>query len=100
MADSSQTLRATYNSPTNPTFSHTAAIPFSTSNTTTERISYISALRSETSKLQSLINTELTTRMENDKAQQATDSATSSKKGVIDEIAEEENYGEEGVEED
>ncbi|OBT43819.1 hypothetical protein VE00_05400 [Pseudogymnoascus sp. WSF 3629] len=100
MADSSQTLRATYNSPTNPTFSHTAEIPFSTSNTTAERTSYLSALRGETSKLQDLINAELTTRMEDDKAQQASDSATSVKKGVVDEIAEEENYGEEGVEED
>lgn len=100
MADSSQTLHATYNSPTNPTFSHTAAIPFSTSNTTSERTSYISALRSETSKLQGLINTELTSRMESDKAQQASDLATSARKGVVDEIAEEENYGEEGVEED
>lgn len=100
MADSSQTLRASYNSPTNPTFSHTAAIPFSTSNTTSERISYVSALRSETSKLQGLINAELTTRMENDKAQLASDLATSSRKGVVDEIAEEENYGEEGMEED
>ncbi|KFY46665.1 hypothetical protein V494_00388 [Pseudogymnoascus sp. VKM F-4513 (FW-928)] len=100
MADSSQTLRATYNSPTNPTFSHAAAIPFSTSNSTSERTNYISALRSETSKLQDLINSELTTRMEDDKARQASDSTTSAKKGVVDEIAEEENYGEEGVEED
>lgn len=100
MADSSQTLRATYNSPTNPTFSHTATIPFSTSNTTSERISYISALRSETSKLQGLINAELTARMENDKAQQASDLAASTRKGAVDEIAEEENYGEEGMEED
>ncbi|OBT76125.1 hypothetical protein VF21_04877 [Pseudogymnoascus sp. 05NY08] len=100
MANSSQTLRATYNSATNPTFSHTAGIPFSTSNTTSERTSYLSALRSETSKLQDLINAELTTRMENDKAQQASDLATSAKKGVVDEIAEEENYGEEVVEED
>lgn len=97
MADSSQTLRATYNSPTNPTFSHTAAIPLSTSSTTSERVSYLSALRAETSKLQGLINAELTTRMENDKSQQASDSA---KKGAIDEAAEEENYGEEVVEED
>ncbi|KFY68262.1 hypothetical protein V496_01182 [Pseudogymnoascus sp. VKM F-4515 (FW-2607)] len=100
MADSSQTLRATYNSPTNPTFSHTAAIPFSTSNTTSERTSYLSALRSETGKLQGLINAELTTRMENDKAQQASDLATSARKGVVDEVAEEENYGEEVMEED
>ncbi|OBT69747.1 hypothetical protein VE03_00788 [Pseudogymnoascus sp. 23342-1-I1] len=100
MADSSQTLRATYSSPTNPTFSHTAAIPFSNSNTTSERTSYLSALRSETSKLQDLINTELTTRMENDKAQQASDLATSAREGVVDEITEEENYGEEVMEED
>lgn len=38
--------------------------------------------------------------MENDKAQQASDLAASTRKGVVDEIAEEENYGEEGMEED
>lgn len=100
MADPSQILRATYNSPTNPTFSHATPIPFSASNIASPRTSYISALRNETTILQRRINAELTNRMENDKAQQASNLATSARKDVVDEIAEEENYGEEGLQED
>jgi hypothetical protein len=100
MTDSSQTLRATYNSSTNPTFSHTTLIPLLTSGIASTRISYISALRNETAILQGRINAELTTRMENDKAQQTSNLTTSVKDDVVDEIAEEENYGEEVPQED
>lgn len=100
MAQPSQVLRATYNSPTNPAFSHTTNLPSLASNTVSERVNYLSALRRETAILQDRINVELTQRMEDDKAQQASDLAASGKKGAVDEVAEEENYGEEVPEED
>lgn len=94
-----QVLHATYSSPTNSTFSHTSELPSLGSNTVSERIKYLSTLRRETAILQDRINAELTQRMEDDKAQQASDLAASGKQGAVDEVAEEENYGEEVPEE-
>lgn len=100
MTPSAPTLQATYCSLTNPAFTHTAELPSLDRNNVIERVTYLSALRKETAALQDRINTELTQRMEDDKAQAATDAASGGNKRKVDEVAEEENYGEEIVEED
>lgn len=99
MASRAPTLTATYSSPTNPAFTHTAELPSLGANNVSERVAYLSALRKETAALQERINTELTQRMEDDKTQAATDAGCNNKRKV-DDVAEEENYGEEVVEED
>lgn len=90
-------LHATYSSPSNASFEHSANLPPVTSKSTSERVNYLSALQRETAALQDRVNTELTQRMEEDKAHEASDS---SKKGSVNEAAEEENYGEEVPEDD
>jgi len=51
--------------------------------------------------MQDYINAELTARMEEDKIREASNSNGATKeKGVVDEVKEEDNYGEEVVEED
>jgi hypothetical protein len=85
---SSQTpLTATYSSPTNAPFALTQPLP-----APTDKTAYLAALRKATSEMQSHINKELTSRMEDDKG-------VISKSGV-DEAKEEDNYGEEVPEED
>ena len=64
-------------------------------------MAYLGALRKATAELQERINAELTQRMEEDKARDATDAAEKGmKNGVVDEGKEEENYGEEVVEDE
>lgn len=99
MASSAPTLKAAYSSPINPAFTHTAELPSLGANNVSERVTYLAALRKETAALQERINAELTQRMEDGKAQAATDAAGNNKRKV-DDVAEEENYGEEVVEED
>ena len=99
MASSIPTLKATYSSPSNPAFTHTAELPPLGTNSVTERVAYLAALRKETAALQDRINTELTQRMEDDKAQAASDAAPGGNKRKVDDVAEEENYGEEVVDE-
>lgn len=94
---SSQVLSATYNSPTNAPFTHEQKISTPPSPKTSDRTTYLAALRAATVTLQEDINRELTARMEEDKALDIT--SASAKKGV-DESREEDNYGEEVVEED
>lgn len=68
-----------------------------------DKTAYLAELRKATAKMQEQINTELTTRMEEDKAREASDAngnSASKGKGVVDEAKEEDNYGEEVVEED
>jgi hypothetical protein len=92
-----QTLSATYKSPINEPFVHSHKIPAPLSSKTTDRTTYLAALRKATAELQESINTDLTARMEEDKAREAT--TNGAKKGV-DEAKEEDNYGEEVVEEE
>lgn len=100
MAQPTPILHATYSSATNPSFAHITELPRLMSNSSmAERINYLCALRRETAILQDRINAELTQRMEDDKAREAPDS-TAGKKDTADEVAEEENYGEEIPEED
>lgn len=96
-----QILSATYNSPTNASFTHTTWLPTPATTASEDRTTYLSTLKSAVAELQDKINTDLTTRMEEDIAREAAanGSLTSMSKGV-DENKEEDNYGEEVVEED
>ena len=100
MASSAPTLQATYSSPSNPAFTHTAQLPPLGANNVEARVAYLAALRKQTAALQERINSELTQRMEEDKAQVASEVAPGGNKRKVDDVAEEENYGEEVVEED
>ncbi|KAI6088733.1 hypothetical protein F4821DRAFT_81481 [Hypoxylon rubiginosum] len=78
--------------------------PLSTPNgtiTTEQKTAYLRSLRAAVSDLQSRVNSELTGRME-DEASRLSSGTTAGKKGSkgVDEVAEEENYGEEVVEDD
>jgi Gon7 family len=90
---------AIYQSPTNEAFSHTTKLPAPSSTKTTDRTSYLAALRKATAEMQETINKELTSRMEEDKAREAAANGISKAK-VVDEAKEEDNYGEEVVEEE
>ncbi|KAI1299915.1 hypothetical protein F5Y03DRAFT_243753 [Xylaria venustula] len=78
-----------------------------------DKTTYLRALRTATTTLQDAINADLTSRMERDVANAASNSGSDSgsgsgsaktakagKGGAVDEAAEEENYGEEVVEDD
>lgn len=96
-----QILSATYNSPTNASFSHATKLPTPASTAPKDRTAYLSSLKTAVADLQDRINADLTSRMEEDKAREASanGNSTSKAKGV-DESKEEDNYGEEVVEED
>ncbi|KAE9375829.1 Gon7 family protein, partial [Stipitochalara longipes BDJ] len=94
-----QLLSATYQSPTNEPFTHTAKLPAAPTAKTTDRTSYLASLRKAAAEMQDTINKELTSRMEEDKAREAAASGVPKAK-VVDEAKEEDNYGEEVVEEE
>jgi hypothetical protein len=94
-----QILSATYQSPSNEPFTHTTKLPAPSTTKTTDRTSYLAALRKATAEMQETINEELTARMEEDKAREAAASGATKTK-VVDEAKEEDNYGEEVVEEE
>lgn len=93
---------ATYASPTNAPFVITyelQAPPSGTANPTVpDKTKYLSGLRAATATMQEQINKELTQRMEEDKAREASKNGNMSK--VVDDAKEEENYGEEAQEEE
>ncbi|KAI1112951.1 hypothetical protein F5Y14DRAFT_452504 [Nemania sp. NC0429] len=110
-------LQATYTSPRwrDPQLLYTAplVIPADLSQSLEAKTSYLGALRAATVALQDRINTVLTARMEEDAREAMTTDAasgeTAGKTGgsiqqasaaAVDEVAEEENYGEEAGEED
>ncbi|KUJ13150.1 uncharacterized protein LY89DRAFT_153390 [Mollisia scopiformis] len=96
-----QILSATYNSPTNAPFTHTTKLPTPATTAPKDRTAYLSSLKAAVADLQDDINTDLTSRMEEDKAREASANGTSrSKAKGVDESKEEDNYGEEVVEED
>ncbi len=64
-----------------------------------DKSTYLAELRKSVTALQADVNRELTARMEEDKARDASTAAASGKK-VVDDEKEEENYGEEVQEED
>lgn len=86
------TLKADYLSPgTSQTFSHPLPAT-SPAASTKEKTAYLSALRTSIVKLQEEVNSYLTTKMEEDKANAIGNGAK------VDEKKEEDNYGEEDVE--
>lgn len=94
-----QILSAVYHSPTNEPFTTTLPISAPPTDKTTDRTAYLSCLRKATTELQERINTELTARMEEDKARGANGNGIAKAKGV-DEAKEEDTYGEEVPEEE
>lgn len=91
-----QVLSAAYQSPTNEAFTTTHDITAPPTDAPADRATYLSSLRKATITLQEQINTELTARMEEDKARGV---ETAKAKGV-DEAKEEDTYGEEVPEEE
>ena len=90
-------LTATYTSPTTThTFSSPLPLTPSSSSSVTEKTSYMTILRTNTSNLQDEINAFLTTKMEEDKSREA----GTGKKVKRDEERLEEMYGEEEADED
>ncbi|KAL2155379.1 hypothetical protein VTH82DRAFT_120 [Thermothelomyces myriococcoides] len=100
MATQQPALSATYTSATNEGFDVCIPITAPVDSTTVEaKAKYLSELRQSVISLQDRVNKELTARMEEDKAQEASSAAGSGAKAVDDE-KEEENYGEEVQEEE
>lgn len=94
-------LSASYTSPTNAPFTLTHALEAPTSGTINpsvpDKTKYLAELRQATATMQEQINKELTQRMEEDKAVEATKNGKAAH--GVDEAKEEENYGEEAQEE-
>ncbi|KAK4133263.1 hypothetical protein BT67DRAFT_383515 [Trichocladium antarcticum] len=89
------TLSANYSSNTNAPF--TVALPLTAPRDGTSvasKTKYLSELRQSVISMQGQINRELTARMEEDKARDASAAAATGAK-VVDDEKEEENYGEE-----
>ena len=91
-----QILSVTYQSPDNAAFTYTQKLPTPPTVKTSDRTSYLGALRKAAAKMQEQINKELTARMEEDKARDA----EGTKPKAVDDAKEEDNYGEEIVEEE
>ncbi|ROW17028.1 hypothetical protein VPNG_01255 [Cytospora leucostoma] len=95
-------LTASYRSPSNAPFTvahELQAPPSGTTNPTVpDKTKYLNDLRKATASLQEQINKELTQRMEEDKATEASKNGKAPK--GVDEAKEEENYGEEVPEEE
>lgn len=90
-----QTISAIYQAPSHASFTHTQKIPTPPTASPADKAKYLGALRKAAAEMQEQINTELTARMEEDRAREAGNG-----KGSVDEAKEEDNYGEEVVEED
>ncbi|KAM3551413.1 hypothetical protein MY1884_007735 [Beauveria asiatica] len=87
------TLTASYTSPTNEAFAITTPLPSSYSSSS-DKTSHLGALRVAVADAQDTINKELTARMEEDKARDAS-AAGAAAAAAVDDAKEEENYGEE-----
>ncbi|KAM3444464.1 hypothetical protein NHJ13734_001431 [Beauveria thailandica] len=89
------TLTASYTSPTNEAFAITTPLPSSSSSSSSsDKTSHLGALRVAVADAQDTINKELTARMEEDKARDVS-AAGAVAAAAIDDAKEEENYGEE-----
>lgn len=103
-AEPNKTLSFTarYSSPTNAPFVIAHDLPAPPSGTTNptvpDKTKYLSSLRAATATMQEQINRELTQRMEDDKAREA--STSQNGKTAVDDAKEEENYGEDAQEEE
>ena len=95
-ASKEHVLTATYTSDSNEPFSFSQSFPTPDASNVDDKSKYLGSLRAAVVETQEKINKELTARMEEDKARDA----TGPKVADVDEAKEEENYGEEVVEED
>ncbi|OIW25829.1 Gon7 family protein [Coniochaeta ligniaria NRRL 30616] len=87
---------ATYQSGTNEPFSFSQTFQAPDATDVEQKTSYLAGLRAAVVDTQEKVNKELTARMDEDKARDA----TGQKIADVDEAKEEENYGEEVVEEE
>jgi hypothetical protein len=94
LVQTTQLLSATYHSPTNPSFTTTHDLPAPPTAQTADRAAYLAALRKAATAMQEHINTELTARMDEDKARGDAKSKTA------DDARAEDTYGEEVPEEE
>ncbi|KAJ2892217.1 hypothetical protein MKZ38_010127 [Zalerion maritima] len=99
----SPVLKTTYKSPTNQSFATSQPMPPpSSTHSVQDKTAYLSSLRHAIFATQENVNKELTARMEEDKAREASEknrtkkgaAVTNGKKRAYDEAKEEENYGE------
>ena len=97
-SESSFKVTAAYSGPIDA-FNLEKPIPAPASSSVPDKTQYLGSLRDAISSVQDEINKELTARMEEDKKREAASGNAGTAKGV-NEVAEEENYGEEVVEED
>ncbi|PFH55852.1 hypothetical protein XA68_17514 [Ophiocordyceps unilateralis] len=101
MADTKNfSLTATYSSPTNEAFSLVRHIPAPPSDAVSDKVRYLETLRNAVDVTQALVNKELTARMDQDKAREASVGNAAAAKLGVDEDKEEDNYGEEGQDEE
>lgn len=101
MADSSSpgtshTLSAAYDAPHAEPFRVESSFPAPTSTSVEDKSKSLANLRASITEVQADINRRLTANMEADKAREAAETG----KPVVDDVKEEENYGEEVVNED
>ncbi|KAI1206523.1 uncharacterized protein F4807DRAFT_223406 [Annulohypoxylon truncatum] len=101
--NSNSTSDPSSSSPSSTTpFTLSTPLTLPDSDSSTHKTSYLNTLREAVSTLQERINSELTTRMEEEAREVAAASAAVKGASVsaVDEVAEEENYGEEVVEDE
>ena len=98
--NSHQTLSASYRSPKNADFTHVHEIPTPRASNPADKSAYLSTLRAAVVTMQDRLNAELTVRMDEDKALEASSKSGAGKTKAVDEAKEEDNYGEEVPEED
>jgi hypothetical protein len=95
MASPSQKLTADYNAPLSESRSFSHSLPACSSTPSTEdRRAYLSSLHASIGKLQDEVNSFLTQKMEDDQKMAVTG------RGIMDEVKEEQNYGEEVVDDE
>jgi len=97
---SHEALSASYRSPQNADFTHRIKIPIPSGGDSADKPTYIGVLRAAVVTMQDLVNAELTARMDEDKALEASSKSGREKPKGVDEAKEEDNYGEEVPEED
>jgi len=96
-----QILSAAYQSSDNAPFALMHKIQGLATDKVSDRTGYLGTLRRATAEMQEKINKELTSRMEEDKAREAIGTNKPSKgNGIVDEVKEEDRYGEVAEEED
>jgi len=100
VSNSHHALSASYRSSNNVDFSKIHEIPAPRPGNATDKIAYLANLRAAVVAMQDYVNAELTARMDEDKALDANSKSGEGKTEGLDDVKEEDNYGEEVPEED